>query len=48
LMGRIFEVCRWDELKHHDVHTKFYVDWFRHSEVDRGDIYTCTNSRMIL
>jgi hypothetical protein len=27
-------------LSWHDVHTKFYKDWFRHSEVDEGDTQT--------
>jgi hypothetical protein len=32
LMGGTYEVRRWDELRCHDIHTKFYKDWFRHSK----------------
>jgi hypothetical protein len=35
-MGGIYEVCRWDGLSRHDVHTKFHKDWFSHSEVNGG------------
>jgi hypothetical protein len=31
LMGEIYEVCHWDGLRCHDIHTKFYKDWFMHS-----------------
>jgi hypothetical protein len=37
LMGGIYEVGRWDGHSCHDIHVKFYKDWFRHSEVNRGD-----------
>jgi hypothetical protein len=37
LMGRIYEVCRWDGLRSHDVHTTFHKHWFRYSKVDRGE-----------
>jgi hypothetical protein len=40
LMGEIYEVCCWDGLRCHDIHTKFHKDWFSHSEVDRGDSQT--------
>jgi hypothetical protein len=40
LMGGICEVCSWDGLRCHDVHTKFHKDWFRHSKVIRGDSQT--------
>jgi hypothetical protein len=35
-MGGIYEVCSWDGIRWHDIHTKFHNDWFSHSEVDRG------------
>jgi hypothetical protein len=35
-MGRIYEVCHWDGLICHDIHTKFHEDWFSHSEFSRG------------
>jgi hypothetical protein len=35
LMGRIYEVHRWDGLRCHDIRTKFHKDWFSHSKVDR-------------
>jgi hypothetical protein len=31
LMREIYEVCRWDGFKWHDVCTKFHLDRFRHS-----------------
>jgi hypothetical protein len=34
LMGRIYEVRRWDGLRCHATHTKFHKDWFRHSKFD--------------
>jgi hypothetical protein len=37
LMGGIYDVRRWDELRCRDIHTKFHKDLFRHSKVDRGD-----------
>jgi hypothetical protein len=33
-------LCRWDEVRCHDIHTKFHRDWLRHSEVNRGDTPT--------
>jgi hypothetical protein len=36
-MGGIYEVRRWDGLRYRDMHTKFHKDWFRHSNLDRGD-----------
>jgi hypothetical protein len=38
--GGMYEVCRSDRLRCHDIHTKFYIDWFRHSKVDRWDTQT--------
>jgi hypothetical protein len=35
LMGRIYEVRRWDALRCCYMRTKFHRDWFRHSKVDR-------------
>jgi hypothetical protein len=32
VMEGINEVCRWDRLRCHDIHTKFHTDWFRHSK----------------
>jgi hypothetical protein len=37
-MRGIFEVCHFDGLKCHD--TRFHKDWFRRSEVNRGDSQT--------
>jgi hypothetical protein len=36
-MGGIYEVRRWDGLRGHDIHTKFYIDLLRHSNVDEGE-----------
>jgi hypothetical protein len=33
LTGGIFEVRRWYGFRCHDIHTKFYKDWFSHSKV---------------
>jgi hypothetical protein len=33
---RIYELCRWDGVSCHDIHTKFHKDWFSHSKVNRG------------
>jgi hypothetical protein len=44
LMGGIYEVLRWDELRCHDIHTEFHKDWFRHSKVDMG-IHRQTDGR---
>jgi hypothetical protein len=35
-MGGIYEVCRSDGLRCHDIHTKFHKEWFRNSKVDAG------------
>jgi hypothetical protein len=37
-MGEIYEVGHLDRLRYHDIHTKFYKDWFRNSKV--GGIHT--------
>jgi hypothetical protein len=43
-MGGIYEVvCRCDGLKCHDVRTKFYKDWFKHSKVDSEGIHRHTD-----
>jgi hypothetical protein len=34
-MGGIYEVRRSDRLRCHETHTKFYADWFRHTETQR-------------
>jgi hypothetical protein len=31
LMREIYELCHWDGLRWHDIHTKFREDWFRNS-----------------
>jgi hypothetical protein len=31
-MGWIYEVRRFDELRCHDIHTKFHKDWFSHRQ----------------
>jgi hypothetical protein len=40
LMGGIYEVCRWNRLRCHDMHTEFHKDWYRHSKVNWGDSQT--------
>jgi hypothetical protein len=35
-MGEIHEVCCWDGLRCHELHTQFHKDWFRHLKVDSG------------
>lgn len=40
LMGEIYEVCRLDGLRRHDIRTKFHTDWFSHSEVNIGNSQT--------
>jgi hypothetical protein len=40
-MGGIYEVHHWDELRTHDIHTKFHKDWFTHSEVNVGGHIDC-------
>jgi hypothetical protein len=32
----ISEVCRWNGLRCHGIHTKFRTDWFMDSEVNKG------------
>jgi hypothetical protein len=44
LMGRIYEARHWDELRWHDIHTKFHRDRVRYSKVDIGDTYTDTQT----
>jgi hypothetical protein len=39
-MVGIYGVSRRVRLRYHDAHTKFNEDWFRHSEVNRGDSQT--------
>jgi hypothetical protein len=43
-IGGIYEECSWDELRCHDVCTKFHNDWFRHLKVDRWG-YTDTQTQ---
>jgi hypothetical protein len=31
LMGLIYDIHRWDELRLHYMHTKIHEDWFGHS-----------------
>jgi hypothetical protein len=40
LMGRIYELCLWDGLRCHDMHTKFHKDWLKNSKVDKRDTQT--------
>jgi hypothetical protein len=37
LMGVINKVRRWEDLGCHETHTKFHIDWFKHSQVDTGE-----------
>jgi hypothetical protein len=46
MMGRIYEVRRWDELMCHDVHTKFHTERFRHSKVNVGERHSQTHWRL--
>jgi hypothetical protein len=39
-MGGIDDVCHCGGLRFDDIRKKFHKDWFRHSEVDKGDIQT--------
>jgi hypothetical protein len=34
LVEWIYKLRRWDGLRSHDIHTKFYEDWLRHFKVD--------------
>jgi hypothetical protein len=36
LVGGIYDVCRWDGLRCHDIHTKFHKYCFSYSKVDGG------------
>jgi hypothetical protein len=47
-MGGIYEVCHWDGLSCHDMHTKFHKYWLRHSKVDGAYTYGHTDSKVIL
>jgi hypothetical protein len=38
LMGRIYEVCHWDEFRCRDTHTMFHKNWFSHSKVSIGGL----------
>jgi hypothetical protein len=42
LKGRIYEVRPFGWLRCHDIHTKFYRDWFRHSKVVKGNTHADT------
>jgi hypothetical protein len=44
LSGGIYEECRSDGLRYHDIHTKFREDWFRHSKVDREHTHSNTHT----
>jgi hypothetical protein len=39
-MGGIYELSYSDGLRCHDIHTKFYKDWFKHLKVNSGDSQT--------
>jgi hypothetical protein len=36
-MGGIYEICRGDGLRCHDIHTRINKDWFRHLKIDSGE-----------
>jgi hypothetical protein len=40
LMGGINGVRRWDELRFHDINTKFNKDWLRYWKLIEGDTQT--------
>jgi hypothetical protein len=40
LMGEIYEVCRWDGIGCHDIHTKFHKGRFRSSKFVKGYTHT--------
>jgi hypothetical protein len=44
LMGGIYEVRRCDRLRCNDIYTKFHKDFFRQSEVYKGDTPTDTQT----
>jgi hypothetical protein len=43
LMGGIYEACRWDELRCHDIHNKFHKNWLKPSNL-LGEIHRNTDS----
>jgi hypothetical protein len=47
LMAGIYEVCRLNALRYHDIYAEFHKDWRRHSKVGGGYIYRYTDSKMI-
>jgi hypothetical protein len=48
--GRDFLITplRWAQVPWYDICTRFHKDWFRHSNVNRGEIQTHTDSMVIL
>jgi hypothetical protein len=36
IIGGFYYLHLWDELRCHDIHTKFHNDWFRHSKINKG------------
>jgi hypothetical protein len=40
LVEEIYELRHSYGPMHHDIHTKFHEDWFRHSKVVRRDTHT--------
>jgi hypothetical protein len=44
LKGEIYELRLSNEVRNHDIRSKFHKDWFRHSKVNRrGDTHTDTH-----
>jgi hypothetical protein len=44
LMGEMYELCRSDGLRSHDIDTEYHEDWFSHSNVNKGDTHTDTQT----
>jgi hypothetical protein len=40
LMGRIYDVRRWDDFRWHDINTKFHNDRFRNSSNNKDNTWT--------
>jgi hypothetical protein len=44
LVGGIYVVHLWDEVRRHGVHNKFHKGWFRHQKFLKWDKHTHTNT----
>jgi hypothetical protein len=39
LMGRMYELRRWNWPRRYDIHTKFHKEWFKYSKFVREDAH---------